>query len=172
MHCPFCSSAGTRVVDSRLLGDGDQIRRRRECQSCRARFTTYETAELSLPRVVKSNGRRESFSDEKLGAGILKALEKRAVPLVEVENVVQKVKRLIRESGEREIESELIGERVMEELRALDQVAYIRFASVYRSFEDVQAFLEEIERLENELPPALRERQLELLNVDKSEKAE
>ena len=172
MHCPFCSSAGTRVVDSRLLGDGDQIRRRRECQSCRARFTTYETAELSLPRVVKSNGRRESFSDEKLGTGILKALEKRAVPLVEVENVVNKVKRLIRESGEREIESELIGERVMEELRALDQVAYIRFASVYRSFEDVQAFLEEIERLENELPPALRERQLELLNVDKSEKAE
>ena len=160
------------MVDSRLLGDGDQIRRRRECQSCRARFTTYETAELSLPRVVKSNGRRESFSDEKLGAGILKALEKRAVPLAEVENVVNKVKRLIRESGEREIESELIGERVMEELRALDQVAYIRFASVYRSFEDVQAFLEEIERLENELPPALRERQLELLNVDKSEKAE
>lgn len=160
------------MVDSRLLGDGDQIRRRRECQSCRARFTTYETAELSLPRVVKSNGRRESFSDEKLGTGILKALEKRAVPLVEVENVVNKVKRLIRESGEREIESELIGERVMEELRALDQVAYIRFASVYRSFEDVQAFLEEIERLENELPPALRERQLELLNVDKSEKAE
>ena len=172
MHCPFCSSSETRVVDSRLQGDGDQIRRRRECQDCRARFTTYETAELSLPRVIKSNGRRETFSDKKLSAGVLKALEKRAVPLVEVENLVNKVKRLIRESGEREIESQVIGERVMEELRALAQVAYIRFVSVYRSFEDVKAFLEEIERLENELPPALRERQLELLNVDKIEKAE
>lgn len=169
MQCPFCMNFETRVVDSRLLGDGHQIRRRRECQSCRVRFTTYETAELSLPRVIKSNGRRETFSDEKLRGGIVKALEKRAVPVVEVENVVNKVKRLIRETGEREIDSVVIGERVMEELRALDQVAYIRFASVYRSFEDVQAFLEEIERLENELPPALKERQLELLNADDGE---
>ena len=171
MQCPFCANLETRVVDSRLLGDGHQIRRRRECQSCRVRFTTYETAELSLPRVVKSGGRRETFNDEKLRVGIVKALEKRAVPAVEVENVINKVKRLIRESGEREINSEVIGERVMEELRALDQVAYIRFASVYRSFEDVQAFLEEIERLESELPPALKERQLELLKTDNDEAA-
>ncbi len=167
MHCPFCTHADTRVIDSRLLGEGDQIRRRRECQSCKARFTTYETAELSLPRIIKSDGRRETFSDEKLRRGILKALEKRPVAMERVENAINQVKRRIRESGEREIDSGRIGELVMDALRGLDQVAYVRFASVYRSFEDVRAFLEEIERLENELPPGLRDQQLELLQSEK-----
>ena len=170
MHCPFCDHSETRVIDSRLLGDGDQIRRRRECQSCKARFTTYETAELSLPRIVKSDGRRETFSDEKLRTGILKALEKRPVPMERIESSINHVKRRIRESGEREIQAGKIGEMVMDALRDLDQVAYVRFASVYRSFEDVRAFLEEIERLENDLPPDLREQQLELLAADKPKK--
>ncbi|MEQ8660192.1 MAG: transcriptional regulator NrdR [Gammaproteobacteria bacterium] len=166
MHCPFCTHADTRVIDSRLLGDGDQIRRRRECQSCKARFTTYETAELSLPRVIKSDGRRETFSDDKLRGGIVKALEKRPVAMERVENAINHIKRRIRERGEREIDSVRIGELVMDALRGLDQVAYVRFASVYRSFEDVRAFLEEIERLENELPPDLREQQLELIESE------
>ncbi|MEM7543054.1 MAG: transcriptional regulator NrdR [Pseudomonadota bacterium] len=169
MHCPFCSHDDTRVIDSRLLGEGDQIRRRRECQSCKARFTTYETAELSLPRVVKRDGRRETFSDEKLRRGVVKALEKRPVPMETSEASINLVKRKIRESGEREIDAQKIGELVMEGLRTLDQVAYVRFASVYRSFEDVRAFLEEIERLENELPPHIRDQQLELLNEKKKE---
>jgi transcriptional repressor NrdR len=170
VHCPFCAHVDTRVIDSRLLGEGDQIRRRRECQSCKARFTTYETAELSLPRIIKSDGRRETFNEDKLRGGILKALEKRPVSMERVEDAINQVKRLIRERGEREIESVRIGELVMDALRALDQVAYVRFASVYRSFEDVRAFLEEIERLENELPPGLREQQLELLQAEAPKK--
>lgn len=166
MHCPFCTHHDTRVIDSRLLGEGDQIRRRRECMECKARFTTYETAELSLPRIIKSDGRRETFSDDKLRAGIVKALEKRPVEMEKVDSAVNRIKRRVRESGEREIDSRRIGELVMDELRALDQVAYVRFASVYRSFEDVRAFLEEIERLENELPPDLREQQLDLIPAD------
>lgn len=163
MHCPFCAHADTRVIDSRLLGEGDQIRRRRECLQCKARFTTYETAEISLPRVVKSDGRREAFSDDKLRGGILKALEKRPVSSERVEAAIAHIKRRVRESGEREIDSRRIGELVMDALRSLDQVAYVRFASVYRSFEDVKAFLEEIERLENDLPPDLRAQQLALI---------
>ncbi len=167
MHCPFCSNPDTRVIDSRLLGEGDQVRRRRECQGCKARFTTYETAELSLPRIIKSDGRRETFNDEKLRGGILKALEKRPVAMERVEDSINQVKRKVRETGEREIGSRRLGELVMDALRNLDQVAYVRFASVYRSFEDVRAFLEEIESLENDLPPALREQQLDLLPAEK-----
>ena len=166
MRCPFCEHTDTRVIDSRLQGEGDQIRRRRECQSCKVRFTTYETAELSLPRIVKGDGRREPFNDTKLRTGILKAREKRPVPIERVENSINQVKRRIREGGEREIEAVKIGQMVMDVLRDLDQVAYVRFASVYRSFEDLRAFLEEIERLENELPPSLREQQMELLQAD------
>jgi len=163
VHCPFCTHSDTRVIDSRLLGEGDQIRRRRECMECKARFTTYETAELSLPRVTTSDGRRETFSDEKLRRGVVKALEKRPVAMERVEAALDRIRRRVREGGDREIDSRRIGELVMEELRALDQVAYVRFASVYRSFEDVRAFLEEIERLENDLPPGAREHQLALL---------
>lgn len=170
MHCPFCTHDDTRVIDSRLLGEGDQIRRRRECMSCKARFTTYETAELSLPRVIKSDGRRETFSDEKLRRGIVKALEKRPVPMERVEAALDRIRRRVRETGDREIESRRVGELVMEALRGLDQVAYVRFASVYRSFEDVKAFLEEIERLENDLPPGVREQQLTLIPVDPAHK--
>jgi transcriptional repressor NrdR len=172
MHCPFCSNPDTRVIDSRLLGEGDQVRRRRECLSCKARFTTYETAELSLPRIIKSDGRRETFVDEKLRSGILKALEKRPVGMERVEDAINQIKRKVRETGEREIDSRRLGELVMDGLRGLDQVAYVRFASVYRSFEDVRAFLEEIERLENDLPPNLREQQLDLLPSEKRGKKE
>ena len=172
MHCPFCSNSDTRVIDSRLLGEGDQVRRRRECLSCKARFTTYETAELSLPRIIKSDGRRETFVDEKLRSGILKALEKRPVGMERVEDAITQIKRKVRETGEREIDSRRLGELVMDGLRGLDQVAYVRFASVYRSFEDVRAFLEEIEQLENDLPPNLREQQLDLLPSEKRGKKE
>lgn len=171
MHCPFCNHGDTRVIDSRLLGEGDQVRRRRECQGCKARFTTYETAELSLPRIIKSDGRRETFNDDKLRGGILKALEKRPVPMERVEDAINHVKRRIREGGEREVDTGRIGELVMDALRGLDQVAYVRFASVYRSFEDVRAFLEEIEKLENDLPPDLRDQQLELLHTELPKKA-
>lgn len=163
MQCPFCHHPDTRVIDSRLQGEGDQVRRRRECVECKARFTTYEVAELTLPRIVKSDGRRETFNEDKLRRGIMKALEKRPVPVERVEGAVNQIKRRMLEGGEREIDSRRLGEYVMDALRGLDQVAYVRFASVYRSFEDVRAFLEEIERLENELPPDLREQQLTLI---------
>lgn len=163
MRCPFCASLDTRVIDSRLVGDGDQIRRRRSCNDCQARFTTYESAELNMPRIIKSDGRREPFKEDKLRGGILKALEKRPVEMDKVEVAVSKIKQQLQSHGDREIPSLKIGEWVMEQLRQLDQVAYVRFASVYRSFEDVKAFLEEIERLENELPPEFQENQLKLL---------
>ncbi len=164
MHCPFCTEPDTRVIDSRLVGDnGEQIRRRRECTACKERFTTYETAELSLPRIKKSDGRRELFNEGKLRVGIQRALEKRPVEMDRVEAALQIIQKKCRESGEREVSSRQVGDWVMEQLRSLDQVAYVRFASVYRSFEDVRAFLEEIEMLENELPPEAREQQMDLL---------
>lgn len=166
MRCPFCAEPDTRVIDSRLAGEGDQIRRRRECMACKERFTTYEQAELAFPRIVKSDGRREAFIEEKLRAGMMRALEKRPVNMDAVEVSVEKIKRNLRETGEREIDSQKLGDWVMEQLRLLDQVAYVRFASVYRSFEDVRAFLDEIERLENELPPQLKKDQLELIPTD------
>lgn len=166
MHCPFCTATDTRVIDSRLVGDGDQIRRRRECMACKERFTTYESAELNYPRIIKSDGRREQFNEEKLRGGILRALEKRPVEMERVEVAISRIKHKLRALGEREVNSRKLGDWVMEELRALDQVAYVRFASVYRSFEDVRAFLEEIERLEHELPPELKKDQLDLLSGD------
>jgi transcriptional repressor NrdR len=166
MHCPFCSATDTRVVDSRLVGEGDQIRRRRECLECKERFTTYESAELNYPRIIKSDGARQQFIEEKLRGGFLRALEKRPVDMEQVETAISRVKHKLRALGEREVKSRQIGEWVMEELRGLDQVGYVRFASVYRSFGDVRAFLEEIERLENDLPPELRESQLDLLSTD------
>ena len=147
MRCPFCTEPETRVIDSRLVGDGDQIRRRRECTACQERFTTYEAAELNLPRVIKSDGRREPFREEKLRTGLLRALEKRPVPSEHVEHALAEIKRSLRSGGEREVASRLIGDLVMEQLRSLDRVAFVRFASVYRSFQDVQAFVDEIERL-------------------------
>lgn len=169
MHCPFCSATETKVIDSRLVGEGNQIRRRRECLECKERFTTYETAELNYPRIIKSDGRRQKFIEEKLRSSFLRALEKRPVSMETVEIAISHVEHKIRALGVREIKSRLIGEWVMEELRKMDQVAYVRFASVYRSFEDVRAFLDEIEKLENDLPPEIRENQLNLLSGDSDE---
>ncbi|MDP5208624.1 transcriptional regulator NrdR [Microbulbifer sp. 2205BS26-8] len=147
MHCPFCGAEETKVVDSRLVAEGDQVRRRRECLECRERFTTFETAELLLPRVVKQNGQREPFYEDKLRAGIQRAVEKRPVSTERVESAVSQIKHALQATGERELPARAIGELVMEQLRELDQVAYVRFASVYRRFEDVSEFNEEIERL-------------------------
>ena len=163
MRCPFCGAQDTKVIDSRLAGDGDQVRRRRECLVCNERFTTYEAAELNLPRVVKSDGRRVPFDGKKLKAGMMKALEKRPVSTDQVDTAVNRITRRLLSSGEAEIDSRRIGEFVMDELRQLDQVAYVRFASVYRKFEDVRAFREEIERLERQPTPEELRQQLELL---------
>ncbi|NCF30162.1 MAG: transcriptional regulator NrdR [Gammaproteobacteria bacterium] len=166
MHCPFCAENDTRVVDSRLVSEGDQVRRRRECSSCRERFTTYERAELSLPRVVKSDGSRVPFDEQRLRAGMMRALEKRPVESERVEQAVGRIKRALMARGEREVASRLIGEQVMAALGELDQVAYVRFASVYRSFQDVAAFREEVERLEKEPSPEAKRSQIPLLPND------
>ncbi|MDX5299713.1 MAG: transcriptional regulator NrdR [Gammaproteobacteria bacterium] len=147
MHCPFCGEADTKVIDSRLVADGDQVRRRRECISCKERFTTFETAELVMPRVVKQDGTRQPFDEDKLRAGLMKALEKRPVSIEQIEAAINRIKFRLRATGEREIKSLQVGEEVMAELRQLDKVAYVRFASVYRSFQDINEFREEIDRL-------------------------
>jgi transcriptional repressor NrdR len=149
VHCPFCSHGETKVIDSRLVADGDQVRRRRGCQECGERFTTFESAELVLPRVIKSNGNRQPFDEEKLRSGILRALEKRPVSLETVETTINQIKHQLRATGERELRTRDVGELVMAELRKLDDVAYVRFASVYRSFQDVDEFREEIDRLKD-----------------------
>ena len=163
MHCPFCAANDTRVVDTRLADSGGTIRRRRECLSCRERFTTFERAELRMPQVTKSDGRRETFIEDKLRTGIYRALEKRPVETEAVETIIQSVIRSVLGSGEREINSKRIGELVMEQLGELDQVAYVRFASVYRSFQDVDAFSAEVNRIKNEPSPATKRNQLSLL---------
>lgn len=150
MHCPFCSTVETKVIDSRLVAEGDQVRRRRECLACKERFTTYEIAELVMPRVIKQNGNREPFNEDKLRGGFLRALEKRPVSVEEIENQINLIKHRLRATGEREIPSRELGELVMDALKALDQVAYVRFASVYRSFQDLSEFRDAIERLEAE----------------------
>ncbi len=150
MHCPFCSAEDTKVIDSRLVSDGSQVRRRRECISCHERYTTYEAAELVMPRIIKTDGRRVPFDEEKLEQGILRALEKRPVSTETFENIISHLKHKLRSSGEREVQSKILGEWVMDELRAVDAVAYVRFASVYRSFQDINAFREEIKRMEEE----------------------
>ncbi len=152
MHCPFCQHNDTRVIDSRVSEDGATIRRRRECEACGERFSTLETVELKLPSIIKSDGRREQFDAKKLRQGFDRALQKRAVPEEQVEAAVRAVVHAVRMSGERELASRRIGEFVMDELRKLDHVAYVRFASVYRSFQDVADFREEIEKLERGLP--------------------
>jgi len=148
VFCPFCHAEDTKVIDSRLVGEGSQVRRRRECLACKERFTTYEAAELLMPHVIKNDGRRSPFDENKLRAGMIKALEKRPVSVESMEAGLTRILHRIRETGEREVPSSFIGELVMNELREMDKVAYVRFASVYRSFEDVQAFREEIQRLE------------------------
>ncbi|KAA1188850.1 transcriptional regulator NrdR [Pseudohalioglobus sediminis] len=153
MHCPFCAAEDTKVIDSRLVAEGDQVRRRRECLSCAERFTTYEVAELVMPRVIKQNGNREPFDEAKLRAGFTRALEKRPVPTEDIEAVINKIKHALRATGEREVNSVFLGELVMENLKRLDKVAYVRFASVYRSFEDISEFRDAIDSLESEPRP-------------------
>ena len=163
MRCPFCGAQDTKVVDSRLAGEGSQVRRRRECTSCGERYTTYETAELLMPRVIKRDGTREPFNEDKLRTGIMRALEKRPVAMERVEAALVHIHHRLQASGERELPARQLGEWVMDELRELDQVAYVRFASVYRSFQDVNAFREEIERLEQEPSAEARKQQIPLL---------
>ncbi len=163
MICPFCSHDDTRVVDSRLTRDGLQIRRRRQCESCGSRFNTFEAPELKAPRVIKSDGGREAFSEAKLRDGMMRALEKRPVETRAVEQAIRSLLLEISTVEESEIPAALIGEWVMRELAQLDEVAYVRFASVYKRFEDVQAFRDVIERLEREPPPDAEERQISLL---------
>ena len=165
MHCPFCRHEDTRVIDSREVEDGLQVRRRRECEKCGERFNTHEVADIKLPHVVKHDGRRESFDAQNLRSGIERALQKRPVGADAIDEAVNHVIRKLRTCGERELPSRRIGEWVMHELKLLDQVAYVRFASVYRRFEDVHAFREEIERLERDLPVA-EGKQLDLLGGD------
>ncbi|MCX7513695.1 transcriptional regulator NrdR [Frateuria sp. STR12] len=166
MHCPFCQHEDTRVIDSRLTEDGATVRRRRECPQCGERFNTYETAELKLPAIVKSGERREVFDERKLRTSFDRALQKRPVASSDVDTAVREIINDLRRSGEREVPSRQVGELVMRELKKLDQVAYVRFASVYRKFEDVQAFREEIEKLERDLP-GLDGLQLPLLGGNK-----
>ena len=149
MRCPFCTAQDTRVIDSRLANDGDQVRRRRECVDCKERFTTYEVAEFNLPRVIKRDGLREPFNENKLRAGILRALEKRPVSSDQIEAAVTHIKKRLMYSGDREIAALKIGEQVMQELSGLDHVAFVRFASVYRSFQDVSEFTDMVADLQD-----------------------
>jgi transcriptional repressor NrdR len=163
MHCPFCGKQDTKVIDSRLASEGAQVRRRRECLDCNERFTTFESAELVMPRIIKSNNAREPFDEEKLIAGMTRALEKRPVMSDAVDGAISRLQHRLRASGEREIAARMLGEWVMNELRELDEVAYVRFASVYRSFEDVKAFREEIDRLESQPTAEDKKDQISLL---------
>ena len=148
MHCPYCGYTDTKVIDSRLIAEGLQTRRRRECPACGERFTTFETAELLMPKIIKQrNNMREPFNEQQLGEGLYRALEKRPVGEEEIEKLIEDIKKDIRGTGEREVKSRLIGEVIMKRLRELDEVAFIRFASVYRRFEDITEFSEEVEKL-------------------------
>ena len=150
MYCPYCGADDTKVIDSRLVTNGNQVRRRRECVTCSERFTTYESAELQLPRLIKQDGSRETFYEDKLRAGMARALEKRPVSVEQLEDALHNIKLRLRAAGEREVHSRTVGEEVMAELKRLDEIAYIRFASVYRHFQDLNEFRAEIERLETE----------------------
>lgn len=150
MRCPFCTAQDTRVLDSRLINEGDQVRRRRECNVCKERFTTFETAELTMPAVIKRNGIREVFEEKKLRSGMLKALEKRPVDSDAIEAALNRIKKDLTDRSEREVTTQELGEKIMQELRLLDHVAYVRFASVYRSFQDVSDFTDMIEDLQKQ----------------------
>lgn len=153
MKCPFCGSDDTQVIDSRVSDAGDSIRRRRKCAACQKRFTTYETVELRLPQVVKSNGNRADFDTNRLRVGFARALHKRPVPTEFVDAAIDRIVQRVLSQGEREIASRQLGEMVMEELYRLDKVAYIRFASVYRSFQDVSDFRDALKEVEAVRPP-------------------
>ena len=162
MYCPFCGDQETKVVDSRLAGDGYQIRRRRECTGCAERFTTFESAEFVLPKLVKTDESRESFDEAKLRSGILKATEKRPISSEEIEELISRVIRKVQKMGEREIQSRLLGEIVIEELREIDEIAFVRYASVYRRFQDVEEFEKEIESLRDATPMEKKRTQISI----------
>jgi transcriptional repressor NrdR len=163
MHCPFCSNEETKVIDSRLAADGMQVRRRRECLDCSERFTTFESAELVMPRLIKNDDTRQPFDEAKLRYSMIRALEKRPVPSEDVEQAIGRLVHKLRTMGEREVPSRLVGELVMEELRGLDEIAYVRFASVYRRFQDITEFEEEIRRLQRISDAAANREQMSLL---------
>jgi transcriptional repressor NrdR len=163
MFCPFCSHEETKVIDSRLTADGRQVRRRRQCLDCNERFTTFESPELVMPRLIKSDNSRQPFDETKLRAGMVRALEKRPVPAEDLEQALGRVVHKLRTMGEREVPARLVGELAMEELRKLDEVAYVRFASVYRSFQDVTEFQDEIRRLQEISNAAASREQMSLL---------
>jgi transcriptional repressor NrdR len=150
MKCPFCGDFDNKVVDSRLSGESDVIRRRRECLGCGRRFTTYERVEDILPMVIKKDGRREAFDRNKILSGIQTACQKRPVPVAEMEEIIDRIEKTVQEKGDKEIKSSAIGETLMQELHDLDEVAYVRFASVYRSFRDINEFMDELKDLLNE----------------------
>lgn len=150
MFCPFCHAEETKVVDSRLVADGAQVRRRRQCLHCHERFTTFETAELIMPLIIKRDGRREPFNLDNLRSGMLRALEKRPVSVDKLEQAIISITQELRSRGDREVDSQLIGELVMKELLLLDHVAYVRFASVYKRFQDVSDFRETIDQMKND----------------------
>jgi len=163
MYCPFCSHEETKVIDSRLAGEGRQIRRRRQCLDCNERFTTFESAELVMPRLVKNDNSRQPFDESKIRNSMVRALEKRPVSADEFEQAIGRLIHELRTMGEREVPSRLIGEMVMEELRELDEVAYVRFASVYRRFQDVTEFQDEIKRLQEISDTSAAREQMSLL---------
>ena len=167
MHCPFCSHPETKVIDSRLTGEGRQVRRRRECLRCNERYTTFETAELVMPRLIKRDLAREPFDEVKLRNGMVRALERRPVNAEAIEESITRIIHAMQTLGEREVASRVVGEMVMEELRALDEVAFVRFASVYRRFQDVTEFQDEIERLRDVTDGERRRDQMSLLPDDK-----
>ena len=147
MKCPFCDELEDKVVDSRMAKEGEVIRRRRECLGCKRRYTTYERVDEILPMVVKKDGRRESFDRTKILAGLKKACEKRPISTTTIEAVTDRIEKRIQEMGETEIESRIVGEELMKELHQMDQVAYVRFASVYREFKDIDQFMDELRTL-------------------------
>lgn len=169
MRCPFCAEQDTRVIDSRLAADGAQVRRRRECATCEERFTTFETAELVMPRIIKSDGLVEPFDEDKLRRGMMRSLYKRPVTAEAIDTQISRITHRLRSLGEREIDALKLGEWVMESLRDLDHIAYIRFASVYRQFEDVAEFRETIDGLEQVPSPDLKRHQLHLIEPEDGE---
>ena len=169
MHCPYCSCEDTRVLDSRLGDGGESVRRRRECQECSERFTTYEHAVFQMPHVIKSDGRRENFEESKLRSGLSRALEKRPVNSESVEGAVNRIMQTLIRTGEREVSGKQIGEIVMQQLRQLDEIAYVRFASVYRRFQDIDAFSEEVKKLRDSLSVENQKTQHSILPSDTEE---
>jgi len=168
MKCPFCGTPDTRVVDSRIAHEAMQVRRRRACAFCDARFTTYEVPMLNMPMVIKNDGSRDAFDEKRVRNGMMRALEKRSVSTEQVEDALGHIKTQLASADAREVPSRRIGEMVMQELRKLDHVAYIRFASVYLSFEDVQSFQEMIDHLQQEPSPEMQRSQIPLIDPEES----